>query len=158
MSCYSVNRSDFIVRIDGVIRRVEHSAGFAQRLLDLSSLSHSRFYSLHYYSLLSTLIPSLPLSHPSPLLPFCPSTFQQLSPFPSLSSHVHRPYPKIQLGSLGSPVSSPSGVRGETPTAEVFLCIFSSKDCLRGWSRWSQHLCLQGTVIIIINNQKIQNL
>jgi len=62
--------------------------------------------------------PSLSLSHPSPFL--FPYPFLSL-PFPSPPLRS-RP-PKIQLGSLGSAVSSPSGVWGRAP-AEIEFGVF----------------------------------
>ena len=75
---------------------------------------------------------SLPLS--SPPLP-CPSLPSPLSP-PLPSPLPLEVGPLIQLGGLGSAVSSPSGVWGEAPTDKRFGAYLSQKEPL--W--WQQIL------------------
>jgi len=77
-------------------------------------------------SLFPTLFPSPPYALNFPSYPFPPSlffflirSFPSLSPFPSPSFPPLRSRPPvIQLGGLGSTVSSPSGVWGRAP-AEI---------------------------------------
>ena len=63
--------------------------------------------------------PPLPSPAPFPVLPSLPS-FPLLVPSP------------MQLGGLGSAVSSPSGVRGKAPAANVFAAILSPENVSGG--------------------------
>jgi len=63
----------------------------------------------------------------------CPNWIYPLLslPFPSIHSLS---FPRIQLGNLGSAVSSPSVVRGGAPAANAFRRIYGSQNATRGIS------------------------
>jgi len=82
--------------------------------------AHSFPSSIPSILLPSSFPPSSPLHFPAPFPPF-------LSSLPSHPFPLSCP-PPVQLGGLESAVSSPSGVRGTAPAANVFCGYFKPKN------------------------------